>query len=566
MPFASRVLNWIIASYEFLAIASCSLPRYSGGGLGWGFDRGRAFEETPTPALPRSTGRGRVGSLHRLVARTLLLLFVASASAAPVLPIPQPGQGDPTPALDSQGIARESLLKMYQAELGDRFHPDQGAALYQTHALIESFFATPGMMQRRSIIKLIEASGIDPAIIGRLARLRMNWPQLQGGVYYVNEKRGPYTVRYFLGIPKTYDRTKGWPLVVMLPPAERLLLQAPRDAQGVVDLFNGWVNDELNKHGDAVVVMPLPELATLYGPGATGMNSVIQAMLHAADRVNVDSARVYLFGQSLSAFASWNIALHNPTYFASFAALAGGARADWQRVRLQNLLNTTPIVWADADDKIVRPDQSRALVRVLKGLKVDVDYQETKGMAHTPDAATLEDRYQHMRSHVRALYPQQLRIQSTRPEVVFNRVDWVQMWQPAAPGAEHRIPIRRGGTFLSTFDNSDNIKASRDGNQIDLTADNVESLRLYLNDQMVDFAQPITVTVNKKVKFEGKVQQSVEQMLMDQIVLGRGWRYYTAALDIDLVDRPPATKPTTRATTGSTTRKGRITVGPGAAD
>jgi hypothetical protein len=547
---------------------SYSLSRYAGGGLGWGFLWAALIAKTPTPALPRSTwGGSSISALCCFPANLIvLLLLAASTFGAPVLPIPQPGQGDPTPAADPQGIPREALAKMYQAELGDRFRPDQEAALYQSHALIESFFATPGMMQRRSIIKSIEASGIEPAIIGRLARLRMNWPQLQGGVYYVNEKRGPYTVRYFLGVPKTYDRTKAWPMVVMLAPAERLLLQPPRDAQGLVDVFNGWVNDELNKHADAIVVMPLPELATLYGPGTTGVNGVIQAMLHAADRVNVDPARVYLWGQSLSAFASWNIALHYPTYFASFAALAGGARADWQRVRLQNLLNTPPIVWADADDKIVRPDQSRAIVRVLKGLKVDVDYQETKGMGHTPDAATLEDRYQHMRSHVRELYPKQLRMQSTRPEVVFNRVDWVQMWQPTAPGAEHHIPIRRGGTFLTTFDNSDNIKASRNGNQIDLTADNVESLRLYLNDQMVDFAQPITVTVNKKVKFQGKIAPSIEQMMMDQIVLGRGWRYYTAALDIDLVDRPAATKPTTRATTAPTTRRGRITIGPGAAD
>src|SRR5947207_2574740 len=79
------------------------------------------------------------------VAWTLLLLLAASACAAPVLPIPQVGQGDPAPAADPQGIARESLLAMYQTELGDRFHADQGAALYQTHALIESFFATPGM-------------------------------------------------------------------------------------------------------------------------------------------------------------------------------------------------------------------------------------------------------------------------------------------------------------------------------------------------------------------------------------------------------------------------------------
>src|SRR5258706_1017221 len=38
---------------------SCPLPRYSAGGLGWGFARGHSLDTTPSPALPRSTGGGR---------------------------------------------------------------------------------------------------------------------------------------------------------------------------------------------------------------------------------------------------------------------------------------------------------------------------------------------------------------------------------------------------------------------------------------------------------------------------------------------------------------------------
>jgi hypothetical protein len=55
-------------------------------------------------------------------------------------------------------------------------------------------------------------------------------------------------------------------------------------------------------------------------------------------------------------------------------------------------------------------------------------------------------------------------------------------------------------------------------------------------------------------------------MLSDQIFLGRGWRYYTAVLDIDVVD-VPATNPTSKPAAGTTgpARRGTITVGPGAA-
>jgi hypothetical protein len=72
----------------------------------------------------------------------------------------------------------------------------------------------------------------------------------------------------------------------------------------------------------------------------------------------------------------------------------------------------------------------------------------------------------------------------------------------------------------------------------------------------------VTVVVNKKGKFEGIVKTSMDEMLKDQLFLGRGWRYFSAGLDIDVI--PPTTRPTTGPTTGpgAHPRKGHIIVGP----
>ena len=59
---------------------------------------------------------------------------------------------------------------------------------------------------------------------------------------------------------------------------------------------------------------------------------------------------------------------------------------------------------------------------------------------------------------------------------------------------------------------------------------------------MIDFAKPVTVTVNKRVRFEGMVTPSADVMMKDQIFLGRGWTYFTGAIDIDL-GIPPTTAP-----------------------
>jgi len=58
----------------------------------------------------------------------------------------------------------------------------------------------------------------------------------------------------------------------------------------------------------------------------------------------------------------------------------------------------------------------------------------------------------------------------------------------------------------------------------------------------------VTLVINKNVKFEGMVKPNVDEMLKDQLILGRGWRYYTAVLDVDFGEATtrPTTKPATR--------------------
>ena len=255
-------------------------------------------------------------------------------------------------------------------------------------------------------------------------------------------------------------------------------------------------------------------------------------------------------------------ALHYPTYFAAFSPLAGGAGADWQRLRLVNLRNVLPVVWHDADDQFVKVESSRSIVKAMRGLKMDVEYDETKGIGHAPTAAIADEIYEKMRARTRNLYPSELSIQSNRPDTLFNRNDWLQAWQAITPGKDRRLFFRHGTGYMVVFPNPLRLDAKIAGNRIEVTSDNVESFRVFLNDQMVDISRTITVVVNKRPKFEAIVKTSAEEMLKDQLLLGRGWRYYSAAIDIDIV--PPTTRPSTRPTTGPTSRprSGKIIVGP----
>jgi predicted peptidase len=114
------------------------------------------------------------------------------------------------------------------------------------------------------------------------------------------------------------------------------------------------------------------------------MNRVIAPLQHAMGIVNIDPARVYMVGYAMSAYSAWDLALHQPTYFTAFDALAGPVSGDWQRLRVMNLRNVLPLVWHDTDDEVVRVAIARSLVDSLRRMKCDVVYEETQHVGNHP--------------------------------------------------------------------------------------------------------------------------------------------------------------------------------------
>jgi hypothetical protein len=462
-----------------------------------------------------------------------------AGAAAPADPSANPPATQPVVA-----IPRDLLSRMYARELGTKFKPADFDSLYAAHLLIEQYFLAGDYKERARIAKSIEATGIDANILGRLTRLRLSWPALTPGTYYINDKAGPNDVRYFLGIPAKYDRSIAWPLVVKLPSANAFLTDPPPSANQVIKIYTQWMTDELTAHPDAIVLMPLLNLDQLYGPGPIGMNLVMQPIFHAAGKVNIDPARVYLTGHAMAANGVWNLGLHYPTYFAAINPMAGSAKDSWQRTRIGNLSNVLSVVWADPADQVVKPDESRELVKLLHNLNCDVDYTETSGLGHAPSAQIIAERYAKLRSRTRELYPADVFVQSDRPDTIFNRVDWVQIYQPLVTGQEIELEFSRGGENIHVYQKGFRAVAEfKPGNAIVVNTINVESLRIYLNDQMVDLTKPVTITVNGKVRYQQIPEQSVAEMLKDQLFLNRGWRYFPVAIDFDLTD--PATQPGT---------------------
>src|SRR5689334_13899987 len=157
-------------------------------------------------------------------ARYLGLVLVLS-----VLGVPRARGADAAAAAaPEETIPRAQLEAIYRHELEGLDLPADADKVFAAHQLLEQYFAATTAAERKKLVHNLEATGLDVNLLGHLCRIRINWPALQpGGVYYVNERFGPHTVRYFVGVPTAYDRTRPWPLVVKLPGAHAFTTTPP---------------------------------------------------------------------------------------------------------------------------------------------------------------------------------------------------------------------------------------------------------------------------------------------------------------------------------------------------
>src|SRR4051794_28086043 len=86
-------------------------------------------------------------------------------------------------------IDARALSDMYRREMGETYQPAMFEKLRAAHREIEAYFA--GDSKRRAeVVKTLQASGIDPNFLGRITRIRLHWPSVATGVYYINEQVG----------------------------------------------------------------------------------------------------------------------------------------------------------------------------------------------------------------------------------------------------------------------------------------------------------------------------------------------------------------------------------------
>ncbi len=195
---------------------------------------------------------------------------------------------------------------------------------------------------------------------------------------------GGVMMPYRLFVPEGYKAKKKYPLVLWLHGAAgRGTDNLKQITQGNAVAARAFVSSAAQKKWPAFVLAPqCPENHVWANVQAAEMNAELRTVLELLDAVrkqyNIDPDRVYVAGQSMGGFATWDLLARAPERFA--AALPLCARANTSAAK--NMKRVA--IWAfhgDADET-VPVSGSRDAIAAIRAAGGEPKYTEYPGVGH----------------------------------------------------------------------------------------------------------------------------------------------------------------------------------------
>ncbi len=310
---------------------------------------------------------------------------------------------------------------------------------------------------------------------------------------YRDESDGsPQFCRVYL--PGGYDARTKWPVVIQLHgynPANPDYIR-----WWSVDARHGVADMEFAGHQGIIWVEPHGRGNTQYR--GLGDQDVVRVIELLKQRLSVDEDRVYLRGDSMGGWGTWNVATRHPELFAAIAPVYGGSdyHSEMSEKELAKLspvelfLHEKQSSWAMADallnmpilvhhgdaDHTVNVDYSRYGVRLLQRWGYDVRYVEMPGYGHEELNVT-ENIVNWFLQQRRVAHPTHVRIRSA--ELQHAAAYWARVEQAASPTEFMVVDAEIAGP-----------------NVIRLDSENVLAITLSPVSELIDPAKPVQVVWN----------------------------------------------------------------------
>ena len=317
---------------------------------------------------------------------------------------------------------------------------------------------------------------------------------------------GEPPIECLVQLPPEYDPLRRYPAVVSLHAAWSTPLNQ-------IEWWAGQAGADRIREGQAarhgtIVIAPAWAKAgqTTYEYSAREHTAVLAAVREATRRFAIDTDRLFLSGHSMGGDAAWDIALAHPDLWAGLVAIAptAGKYVDhyWHNAR------TLPIyiVGGELDGAAIARNGMDLDRCFAKGF--DTIYVEYRGRGHEHFSDEILRIFAWMQRRRRDFFPRAIDVVSMRPWDRFFW--WIEMAGPPArtvvlpsqwPPPKDIRPFSIEGKATAT-----NTLAIRCG---------AERVRVWLSPELVDFAPPLTITLDGRTIHGDAPQADVDVLLED---------------------------------------------------
>jgi hypothetical protein len=248
--------------------------------------------------------------------------------------------------------------------------------------------------------------------------------------------------------------------------------------------------------------------------------AVVSALRHAAGYLNIDMDRVFLTGVSQGGHASWDI---GPAHAGLFAAVVPIIGAPLNPAHWPNLHDTALYV-IDGSLDAQAPQLNRRAIQELARLRTDATYVEYINRGHEG----FGEEYGALCSWLRT----RRRTRSPNVNLVaFRNVELRRRWIAVRATRQALIKEKRTLGPCVTARVEGQFKA---GNHIEIRAWNVTRLRILIPPEAIDLDKPVSVRVNGRIAFRGRVSIDWNLALRECLTRRDRRDIYLAEIQVDV--------------------------------
>jgi len=329
--------------------------------------------------------------------------------------------------------------------------------------------------------------------------------------------------RYSLYVPPSYDPGKSYPLIVCLH-------GAGFTGESYLERWVPRLNDQY------ILVCPTISMGAWWSRSA---EELVLNIVHTLQvQYHIDRDRVFLTGMSNGGVGAWIIGMHHADMFAGIAPMASGID-DVLFPFLDNLQNTPVYIIHGLHDEVMPVSLSRSLVNEMNNRGIPHVYQE-HNFTH-PHAGGHFFPREELPALISWFDEQQRESIAQRVSVVrdathFQSFAWVRIdaTDQIAAFSEQLIDQRDEWIAEKVYAKLDAKVISP--NRIDVKTTRVRRYTVFLNNELVDFSQPVTVVTNGKVSFEGHLTPDLRTLLRQARFRHDAQILYSAQQTIEVSD------------------------------